>query len=374
MGTGAWGKRMDLRAALRVLSRITIVAGVLTQAGCTYPGIRVRDIPEPTVRTNWARAGIADQRKAFAEVFCRHLALEHPPSAASCDHWLWGAAPVDAAERTDSGPVLLATRSLIVIPGIFGECVAPWVTPFSNDYATLERLGYRVHVVDVTGRGSSRLNADIIHSTLSDPALSLDGAVVVAYSKGVTDFMLAASRPEALAWKNRLSAFISVAGTANGSPAANHGAALYASLLKRAPFSTCPKSDGGGVDSLTYAQARAAADYFAASQVPFATYSVVAVAHGRPVNPVLDGFYRLLSRIDERNDGQVIVEDAVVQGSTVLGVFRADHWSIALPFEDSRAPLMKPLAVNNHFPRGALIRAVLEFAAPLASPPTQPKE
>jgi hypothetical protein len=76
---------------------------------------------------------------------------------------------------------------------------------------------------------------------------------------------------------------------------------------------------------------------------------------------MLQGFHDLLARLDRRNDGQVLAEDAIVPGSVFLGVFRADHWSIVLPFEDSGAPEMRPFAVNNRFPRRALVTAVLDF-------------
>jgi hypothetical protein len=109
---------------------------------------------------------------------------------------------------------------------------------------------------------------------------------------------------------------------------------------------------------------------FLASRPPFATYSVIAVAGDGPVNPMLDGFHALLSRLDERNDGQVLLEDAVVPGSTVLGVFRADHWSIALPFEDSPNPAMRALGIHNHFPRAALVRAIAGYTAPVGQDAT----
>ena len=59
-------------------------------------------------------------------------------------------------------------------------------------------------------------------------------------------------------------------------------------------------------------------------------------------------------------DHQVLLDDAILPRSTFLGAFRADHWSIALPFEDSRDPWMAPLSIHNHFPRRALLAAILE--------------
>lgn len=344
------------------------LAGAVVLGGCGAQGVRAAEGPRPTLRASWASAGIQDQRQAFAAVFCRKLRELSGPRA-DCGRWHWGAPAGPVADAMPSAPALRLPRhrTLVIVPGIFGECVAPWVTPFSRDYAALEALGYRVKVLPLEGRGSAELNAAIIHRQLSDPALGLENAVVIAYSKGLTDFMLAASQPAAAAWRDDVEVLVSVAGTANGSPVANRGATLYERLLARLPLKHCGPSDGGGARSLTYARAMAVAEGFAAAKPPFASYSVVAVARKGKVNPALAGSYRLLARIDERNDGQVLLEDAVVPGSTVLGVFRADHWSIALPFEESDALAVALLRRNNSFPRGALVRALLEFTAPVAA-------
>lgn len=341
--------------------------------GCGVRGIRVDDLPTPTIRSTWQQAGITDERPAFAEIFCRQL-REYRTRYGVCDEWLWLAASAPQGRSRSGSAAVPATRTLIIAPGIFGECVAPWVTPYSGDYEALRAMGYRVKVLPLEGRASSARNAELIHKHLSEPQLKLEDAVVIAYSKGVSDFMLAASQPEAAAWRDKISAFVSVAGTAHGSPAANHATKLYRKLAARVPLKQCGQSDQGGVQSLTYGDARKVAEAFAAARPPFATYSIVAVAAGTPINPTLDGFHRWLSLIDERNDGQVLLEDAVIAGSTVLGVFRADHWSIALPFEDSPSPVMRPLGFNNRFPRGALVRSILEFVAPVSASAPMQKE
>lgn len=343
-------------------------------AGCSATtGIGVKDVPYPTVRSSWAQAGITDARQPFSAVFCRHLQATPATAMQDCARWWW---PIEAgatgvADRPLSDP-LPATRDLVIIPGIFGECVAPWVTPFSHDHAALAALGYRVSVADVEGRASAARNADHLHTHLA--RLPEDAnAVIIAYSKGTTDVMLAASQPQAAAWRHKVSALIAVAGAVQGSPLADDGHTLYRDLA-RFDLPTCDRSDAGGVSSLTHAEAMRVADAFAASRPPFPTYSVVAVAERGNVNSLLAGTHAWLSLIDARNDGQVLLEDAVIPGSTVLGVFRADHWSIALPFEDSPAPLMRPFRRNNHFPRGPLVRAMLEFTAPVAASRVTTKE
>lgn len=352
-------KGKSVRAASAVLAFAAVA--------CAGPGVRFDDIPAPTVRSTWPGAGVGDDRVAFQRRFCAELARDAPTQA--CQQWLWRP-PADLGNPMPPVPRLRVAprRSLVILPGIFGECVAQWVTPFSADHDALEAMGFDVHVLPLRGRESSGQNARVIHAHLGDPRLALSDAIVIGYSKGTSDFMLAASQPEAAAWRGKVSAFVSVAGTPHGSPAANRAANLYGSLLARLPLDLCGAGDGGGVRSLTYAEAQRISAAFTASKPRFRTYSVIAVAEGVPVNPLLAGFHRWLSKVDQRNDGQVLLEDAVVPGSTVLGVFRADHWSIALPFEQSDAVLMRPLGVNNHFPRGALVRAIVGHIAPMGAP------
>jgi pimeloyl-ACP methyl ester carboxylesterase len=335
----------------------------MTMSGCAQLALQSGDFGQPTVRSSLGDAGIVDRQAEFAAVFCGHYARLSAQDGGGCGRWLpagRAAASVSASVPTPvAAPAAKTGRSVVVIvPGIFGECVSRWVTPFSADYRYLEELGYQVLVVPVTGRGSSAVNAGIIHAFFA--AHPFERAVVIGYSKGVTDFMLAAAQPQAAQWAGRVGAFVSMSGVVNGTPLASRAEPLYRQLASL-PVSLCPPSDGGGVESLTYRSALPAAQAYAGMRKPYPSFSIAAVAEGGPVNPMLQASYDLLARLDRRNDGQVLLEDTMVPGSTFLGAFRADHWSIVLPFEDSGALEMRPFAVNNRFPRRALVTAVLDF-------------
>jgi hypothetical protein len=343
----------------------TVLATLVVGCG-SAGGYRASEFPGPTVRTDWQAAGIEDRRAEFQRVFCRELSAAG--DTGDCGRWI----AMPAASRSPDRPMIAPgdlprRRTLVVIPGILGECVSRWVNPFSADYDALSRMGYDVVVVPVTGRGSAALNAGIIHERLAGVPGGLHDAVVVAYSKGVTDFMLASTQPQAAAWLPGVSVLVAVAGTVNGSPIANRGEGLYRSVLLNLPLEECGPSDGGGVESITYRNSMRVAQAFAARALPIRTYSIVAITDARTVNPVLAAFHKILDRLDERNDGQVVLEDAIVPGSSVLGIFHADHWAITLPFSESGAWQVRALARNNAFPRGALIRAILQYTAPVMS-------
>lgn len=364
---------MTVRLAVRLCGCFVVVL----LSGCSvFHGTRLDDMPFPTVRASLAQAGVVDGRREFAAEFCRQLASDSRTAGQDCDQWSWPighAVHVPAPAMSLPKEVEPSQRVMVVIPGIFGECVASWVTPFSADYAALSELGYQVKVIPVLGRASSAQNTTILHTHLA--ALHADAnAVVVAYSKGLTDFMLAASQPGAAQWRDKISALVSVAGVVQGSPIADRGHRAYEVTVSGVDVPICPAADGGGVTSLTHREVMPIADAFVTSRPMFPTYSVVAVAQRGKINPLLDGSNAWMSEIDQRNDGQVLMEDAIIPGSTLLGVFRADHWSIALPFEQSPHVQMKPFSFNNAFPRGALIRAILAYTAPVAAPHITIKE
>lgn len=173
--------------------------------------------------------------------------------------------------------------------------------------------------------------------------------------------MAAAAQLEARLWSDRVTAFLAVAGVVNGTPLASGAEKYYRMLLEKLPLNLCPPSDGGGIQSLTYQAAATTAHAFLNAKKPYRTYSITAVAAPSTVNPALRLSYEVLKNRDRRNDGQVLVVDAIIPGSTFLGSFNADHWSIALPFEESKAFPITTLVINNHFPRHALISSILDF-------------
>jgi hypothetical protein len=63
-----------------------------------------------------------------------------------------------------------------------------------------------------------------------------------------------------------------------------------------------------------------------------------------------------------RNDGQLLVHDALIPGSTLLGYLDADHWAVALDIEDD-SPLLAHRKEDAQFPHFALLQAILQQVA-----------
>lgn len=301
-----------------------------------------------------------DARGPFADLFCRHYAHTAHDPARDCRSWVVPAELLPLPRKTTGvAPPPRAVTAVVIVPGVFGECTAPWVQPFSADYAYLESRGLRVAVIPTAGRGSSEHNARIIGQFFAH--LDWRDVLVLAYSKGAQDFMQAAAAPDAARWTGAVSAFVSVAGVVNGSPLAEPNVGWYEHLMKHLPLPHCGPSDGGAIRSLTYRAALNVRARFEQAALPFKSYSVVAMAVPGAVNPLLTPFQRALTRADPRNDGQMLALDAILPHSVLLGTFAADHWAIALPFEESDAAVMRPFSVRNAFPRRPLIEAILDY-------------
>ena len=63
----------------------------------------------------------------------------------------------------------------------------------------------------------------------------------------------------------------------------------------------------------------------------------------------------------------MLVQDALIPGSTLLGYLNADHWAVALDIEDE-SPLLAHRDEDAHFPHLALLQAILQRIAANYSP------
>ena len=147
----------------------------------------------------------------------------------------------------------------------------------------------------------------------------------------------------------------------NGTPIAEGLEDLYERTAGLLPYANCPVVDHGEVKSLTPAVRMG---WLASHPLlaDIAWFSVVAMPSPERVSAVLRPLHALLSKVDPRNDSQVIYYDAIIPGSTLLGFANADHWAIALPFESQAPVLAASLVDQNRFPRPQLLEAAVRIA------------
>jgi hypothetical protein len=93
----------------------------------------------------------------------------------------------------------------------------------------------------------------------------------------------------------------------------------------------------------------------------FPYYSVITYPEPNRISSVLKGTYDKLSKVDGRNDSQVIFYDQLIPGSTLVAYANADHWALAVPVNRSHPWVTALFTTENAYPRESLLEAILRF-------------
>lgn len=327
----------------------------------------------PLVLLPAAQGGIEDKRARFREIFCAVLEARanEVPDYRRCEEALTkvGPEPPVPNKAVSLGP---SSRRLVVgvVPGIGHDCIAQWLGSSGTVRAHIQQYGYDLMMIKVEALSSSQTNARYIRDAIMAMPQEPGEArlVLVGYSKGAPDILEAlVAYPEL---RSRVAAFVSVAGAVGGSPLANDAKQYQADLLRHFPKAECDSGDGGGVESLRPATRKG---WLAANPLPpeVRYYSLVAFPQPDRISSILKSTYRELSRVDPRNDSQVIFYDAVVPGSTLLGYLNADHWAVAVPVARAHPTIGSVFVSQNAYPREALAEAILRFVEEDLQVPTR---
>ena len=343
--------------ALALLLVAVVAAGV---AGCRSGVPITWNSAPPTVP-----AGVEDARARFREIFCEVRATRGAAAPLTgdrpCDEALVRLSdepPVTGARvATTSSP---ARRRIVVVPGLFSECIAPWITPFEDSLPRLEALGYRTDLIRVSGTATSTANAQHVRDALLSLAdLGPDERVVVlGYSKGAVDVLEALATFPELA--PRVAALVSIAGPIAGSPIADGLARWQRAVIETVASPFC----GGGRGAIGSLQREERRAFLARVRLPPTVryFSVIAMVEEPEVSRGLLPPYRDLALVDAHNDGQVVAEDAFIPASVLLGYVRADHWAIALPVARRTGLfgwLARRVVDRNEYPRELLLEAIV---------------
>ncbi len=248
-----------------------------------------------------------------------------------------------------------ALLHIVIVPGMFGQCVKKWALPLQDAALFMKQQGYRVDTLDVDGRSSSARNAQIIAHTLPSLLKPDERLLIIGYSKGMSDLLETFSLyPQAIPPG---SAVVSLSGIVSGTPIAHHPAALDG-IISSLPFATCARGDEGAAESISRSRRIA---WLADHPLPRdrTYFSVVAFAEDAHISWPLEHSHQQLSTIDARNDGQVLFTDAIIPGSHLLAYVNADHWALALPLARN-VPALRPMfRGRNDYPREILLEAIV---------------
>jgi triacylglycerol esterase/lipase EstA (alpha/beta hydrolase family) len=310
-----------------------------------------------------AEAGIQDKRGRFREIYCEVLESkgEEWPDYRPCKEALMQVAnePPGTGAEVNLGQSDHQSLSVIV-PGVGWECMENWLGIDESIRSLLESYGYAAELIDVDGLSSSANNArQIRDQVMSLPEEYRDKTIVLmGYSKGAPDILEAiVNYPEL---QEKVTAVVSVAGAVGGSPLANDASQSQLNIMRHFPKSDCSEGDGGALESLRPETRRT---WLAENPLPDSIqyYSLVTYPHPDLISSVLNSTYKNLSKVDARNDSQVIYYDQMIPNSTLVGFVNADHWAVAVPVARTHTFLGKTFVDKNDYPREALFEALLRF-------------
>jgi dienelactone hydrolase len=333
-------------------------------AGCAAPPLMPysADTP-PLVLLPAGQAGIQDQRGRFREIFCAVLEARKADlqDHRSCDDALTrvGADPPGSGRPVPLAP---SSRKLVaaMVAGFGWDCIEAWLEAPGTVGENLRAQGFDFVQIPVEGLSSSTRNAQLIRDAIMNrPAESgSPRLVLIGYSKGAPDILEAiAAYPEL---RSRVAAVVSAAGAVGGSPLANDAEQYQANLLQHFPGSTCTSGDGGAVASMRPAMRQ---EWLAAHPLPREVryYSLVTFPKPERMSSLLKGSYDKLSRVDARNDSQVIFYNQIIPGSTLIAFVNADHWALAVPIARKKSTIATAFVDQNAYPREALTEALMRF-------------
>jgi len=333
----------------------TVFATVLLLYGCaTRPPVALNvDIP----------AGVQDGRARFDDIFCAVLKEHGPnlPDYRPCEQALSHTAPPPAmlGRLVDLGA---SRRHLLadIVPGIGYDCIEDWLDAAGSAAAHLRTQGYEMHVMKVDALSGSATNARLIRDAImampeeaGPPRL-----VLIGYSKGAPDILEAVvNYPEI---RPRIAAVVSAAGAVGGSLLAEDAKESQADMMVHFPGATCNAGDEDAVRSLRPDVRRKwLTEHPLPSDVRY--YSLATLPDPERISRILSRSYKKLSKVDARNDSQVIYSDELIPGSTLLGFINADHWAIALPINRTHPFVGSVFVSRNDYPREALLEALLRY-------------
>jgi hypothetical protein len=303
----------------------------MVAAGCTPPLLPFNtDVPAQIM--SYAEAPpVKDGRARFRELFCdlvgeKNITRKTP---IQCKDHLWrlgdepqSSAPAQPLPEHDTRYVLA------LVPGAFAECFPKISFPFESGSDRLEKMGYRVEKIRVSGRSSSEHNAVQIAMAIKEIKMRDDERLIlIGYSKGATDILhYLVNFPNISDW---VAAFLSVAGAVNGTALADKFGDTYIEWFSETSLAACGPGDKGLFESLKLSkQSQWIAKYPLPKHLSY--FSMVAFANRENVQPILLTTYDMLAGIDPRNDSQLIFYDQIIPGSSLLGYFNSDHWDIAV--------------------------------------------
>ncbi len=286
--------------------------------------------------------GGASQTAAFADYFCSVLKQNSPDGEdlGECSQWM--SSPGKSDMKLAPIP---KTYRLLVIPGIMNTCVSDNPAFAVGRKVLTDKYGLTTDLLSVPN-DSSEDNAKMIASYLDEKWKEDQRKfIVVGYSKGTPDLQTALALQPGV--RDKIAAFVSVAGASGGSPIADTLPAVLDQWMGKANDKAGCK--GNMADGFKSLKKETRQRFLASYPHPFVpSYSVAAMTTDDRVPKSAAQTFKLLCAFDKQNDAQLLKPDQVIPESIFLGTVLSDHLNVALK-------------MGANFPRAALLEAAVRF-------------
>jgi hypothetical protein len=314
-----------------------------------------------------------DHNKArdFGRAFCGALTHFKDPDGHS-----WGDCSkyIEIAEPPQAQPAFTTPYRFMLVGGFGGNCLKD-VRAFGPSIAHLKDAHQiAVEPFAVAPYASSEENGKSIAKHI-DEGWAADKAhryVLIGYDKGAADLLEALRVLDAA--PSKVAGIVTIAGIIGGVWLPDDVRALMQPAHAWIDPG-CPANVQDGMGSLAR-EVRHSVLRSSPLQVP--GYSLVGSSTLGETSTVLQPMWRRLSVYAREQDGELVAWEAVVPDGRYLGSMRADHWAIALPFDEASGEAKGAKAARlykgidkNRFPRDAMFEAVVRFVSgdlPTAEP------
>jgi len=356
------GNRKKMKLLSTRIKVIFICTFILSVFGCgSSTEVFNVDLPAHTLSYIGAPS-MNDARMRFREIFCELLESKRESQSLNidCEDYLWrlNDEPLTAEVRTPL-PVHDTHLRILIVSGAFSDCFPEIGKPYKSGTEHLMRLGYRIDYVSISGRSGSDMNASVIAKTVANLDMETsERLLLIGYSKGTTDILhFLLNYPDL---SHKVTAVLSVAGAVNGSIIADRYAEIYHKWFENLSLGDCGPGDRGVLESLTRKeQFRWLAMHPLPQHVQY--YSVATFTRKENIQVVLRITYELLEPINPLNDGQLLIYDQLIPGSTLMAYVNADHWTVAVPVDEAFSDRDPDTVTRNKKVRTLLFEAMILF-------------
>ena len=347
-----------------IVAWLVVIVGAMIFSGCaSKPLARYSTDTTPMILVPVTKAGVVDRRARFREIFCEITRKrgQHWPDYRPCNEALVKLADEAPASgepvNLDAG---IIPMRVLMVSSLGAKCFEHFVNFLTMMSGHLSQYGYEASLIEVEALSGSARNAEIIRdAVMADTDSGIDPLLLlVGYSKGVPDILEAvAAYPE---MGRKVAAVVSIAGAVGGSPLATVVTQSTFDLVRFFPGADCEPGDQGAMESI---KPDVRKKWLANHPLPESIryYSLVAYPEPDNISSILKGAYQQLSKIDARNDSQLLFYDQVIPGSVLLGYLNGDHWAVGASINRDHPVFAANFVDKNAFPREVLAEAIVRF-------------